>query len=162
MEEEFEYKTKEKKTKEKNCHLWFFKNSLPGYAWYFPKANGYLNIGIGGKFENVKKGFDIKSQWEYFVKELKNLRLIKKDLKLKPKGYIYFLRQDVTKCRLKNAFIIGDAAGLATVDLGEGIEPSIESGIICADSIIKGKKFSLQKVKRRSFTTIQYIKLLIR
>jgi hypothetical protein len=33
---------------------------------------------------------------------------------------------------LDNAFVIGDAAGLATLDLGEGTGPAIESGILAA------------------------------
>ncbi len=155
LEQEFEYKEREK-----DCYLWFFKNSLRGYAWYVPKADGYLNIGIGGKFDNANDK-DIKKQWDYFVSLLKKRNLIKNH-ELKPKGYVYHLRDKVANCRVENAFIIGDAAGLATVDLGEGIEPSIESGMICAESIITGKKFSLEKVKRRSFATKEYIKMMIK
>jgi flavin-dependent dehydrogenase len=33
---------------DERCHLWFFEDGLPGYAWYVPKADGYLNVGIGG------------------------------------------------------------------------------------------------------------------
>jgi flavin-dependent dehydrogenase len=159
LESEFKYDYKNKE-----CHLWFFKNKLPGYAWYVPKEGRYLNIGIGGKFEDIKdKNNDIKSQWDHFVKELKISGLIKDSIRLKPEGYVYYLRQNVDLCRKENAFIIGDAAGLATTDLGEGIEPSIESGIICAESIINNiKKFSLKNVKRRSFSTKEYLKFIIK
>jgi len=55
MELEFqtEYRTKK-------CHLWFFQGGLPGYAWFVPKDDGWLNIGIGGKHAAVaekKKGW---------------------------------------------------------------------------------------------------------
>ena len=44
-----------------DCHLWFFEKKLPGYAWYVPKANGWLNVGIGGMADRMKKsGHDIK------------------------------------------------------------------------------------------------------
>jgi flavin-dependent dehydrogenase len=29
-----------------DCWLWFWKN-LPGYAWYVPKAGGFVNVGVG-------------------------------------------------------------------------------------------------------------------
>ena len=32
----------------RDCHLWFFEKGLPGYAWYVPKQNGWLNVGLGG------------------------------------------------------------------------------------------------------------------
>lgn len=38
------------------CHLWLFRKGLPGYAWYVPKANGYLNCGVGGVSESLKTG----------------------------------------------------------------------------------------------------------
>ena len=40
--------------RDERCHLWFFEKGLPGYAWYVPKANGYLNCGIGGMAEKLK------------------------------------------------------------------------------------------------------------
>jgi flavin-dependent dehydrogenase len=49
---------------EPHCHLWFFDKGLPGYAWYVPKADAYLNCGIGGMAEKLKAGGDdIKSHW---------------------------------------------------------------------------------------------------
>jgi flavin-dependent dehydrogenase len=36
------------------CHLWFLTDGLPGYAWYVPKAEGYLNVGVGGMAEKLK------------------------------------------------------------------------------------------------------------
>ena len=35
-----------------------------------------------------------------------------------------------------NAYLVGDAAGLATRDLAEGIGPAIESGIMAAEEIL--------------------------
>ena len=45
-----------------------------------------------------------------------------------PKGYSYFLRDHLRAVRAGNAFIVGDAVGLATRDLGEGIGPAVASG----------------------------------
>jgi flavin-dependent dehydrogenase len=51
---------------------------------------------------------------------------------------------------LKNAYIIGDAAGLATLDLGEGIGPAIESGISASNSILTGRRFPERTTTRYS------------
>ena len=66
-----------------------------------------------------------------------------KDHVPKPTGYSYFIRGNVQVGRLDNAFILGDAAGLATRDLAEGIGPAVRSGILAADSIINGSTYSL-------------------
>ena len=42
LEQEFAYDWQDP-----NCQLWFFDGGLPGYAWYVPKANGFINIGLG-------------------------------------------------------------------------------------------------------------------
>ena len=48
--------------------------------------------------------------------------------------------------RLDNAFLTGDAAGLATRDLCEGIGPAIRSGQRAADSILHGDAYDLADV----------------
>lgn len=50
-----------------DCHLWFFKDKLPGYAWYVPKGKGHLNVGLGGMADKLKsRGGDIKQHWSRF------------------------------------------------------------------------------------------------
>jgi menaquinone-9 beta-reductase len=49
LEHEIEYDWREP-----DCHLWFFEHGLPGYAWYVPKQNGWLNVGIGGMADRIK------------------------------------------------------------------------------------------------------------
>ena len=145
IEEEFKYDYHDA-----NCHLWFFENNLPGYAWYVPKADGYLNVGIGGKFLALKnRGQTIRRHWDYFIAKLEELSLVKGH-RYRPRGHNYYLRQPVPAGRLNNAYIIGDAAGLATLDLGEGIGPAIESGILAAKSILTGCRFSERSLTRYS------------
>jgi menaquinone-9 beta-reductase len=43
QEEEFPYDYSDDR-----CRLWFFENKLPGYSWYVPKENGFVNVGVGG------------------------------------------------------------------------------------------------------------------
>lgn len=149
MEEEFDYPYEEN-----NCHLWFFENKLPGYGWYVPKGKGCVNVGIGGLWERLRKrNSNIKKQWERFTQTLNDLSFIANH-SFSPKGYVYYLRQNVRVAHRNNAFIIGDSAGLATKDLGEGIGPAVESAILAADSIHRGSPFSLKSVTTYSLPGI--------
>ena len=133
-----------------HCHLWFFDNGLPGYAWYVPKADAYLNCGIGGMAAKLKaKGDDIKGHWRHFTGVLDRRRLVT-DVDYAPKGYSYYLRGDVDVVRIDNAFITGDAVGLATRDLCEGIGPAIRSGHLAAESILSAREYSLDAIGAHS------------
>ena len=68
----------------------------------------------------------------------------------RPTGYSYYLRGNVDTVQVGNAFIVGDAAGLATRDLCEGIGPAVRSGQLAADSIISGQEYCLENVVRYS------------
>ncbi|HEV7716641.1 MAG TPA: hypothetical protein VGO53_13680, partial [Steroidobacteraceae bacterium] len=63
-----------------------------------------------------------------------------------PTGYSYFLRGNVDVVRIENAFITGDAAGLATRDMAEGIGPAIRSANRAADAILEGSPYELSDV----------------
>jgi len=133
-----------------DCHLWFFSKRLPGYAWYVPKADGYLNVGIGGMAQTLKnRGDDIWRHWEHFVRQLTRAGLVR-DIPLEPKGYSYYLRKDVNTVRIANAFIVGDSIGLATRDMCEGIGPAIRSGLLAADAISQGTEYSIDAIGRYS------------
>ena len=121
-----------------DCHLWFFEKSLPGYAWYVPKARGFLNVGIGGMADRLKKsGLDIKHHWTRFASELD--RKLAPHAHYEPTGYSYYLRGRVEVARREDAFLTGDAAGLATRDMAEGIGPAVRSGIRAAEAILYNK-----------------------
>ncbi|MCK5793761.1 MAG: NAD(P)/FAD-dependent oxidoreductase, partial [Anaerolineales bacterium] len=114
------------------CRLWFFRNRLPGYAWYVPKTGGYINIGIGANAEVLKEsGSTIQEHWNSFVDHLLGSGLVEQR-HFKPGGYTYYL-QGTGEYRLGDKiFLVGDSAGLATLDMGEGIGPAIRSGILAA------------------------------
>ena len=63
LEQEFAYDWQDP-----TCHLWFFDGGLPGYAWYVPKANGYVNIGLGGIADRLKaRGGHLRDYWQQFT-----------------------------------------------------------------------------------------------
>lgn len=151
MEDEFRYDYRDP-----NCYLWFFARNLPGYAWYVPKGNGYLNVGLGGTFSKLKRRrINLRRHWEDFTAQLDTLDLVRRETRgtrktYSPRGYSYYLRQKVDVAQRGRAFIIGDSAGLATRDLGEGIGPAVESALLAAEAIIHGGKYSPREVTRWS------------
>jgi len=140
LEHEFEYDWQDG-----DCHLWFFDQGLPGYAWHVPKQHGWLNVGVGALAQRLKaRGEDIQQHWEHFVRVL-GRRLVR-GAQLEPAGYSYYLRGPVDVVRSGNAFITGDAAGLATRDMCEGIGPAVRSGRRAAESILDGVEYRLDDV----------------
>jgi flavin-dependent dehydrogenase len=132
------------------CHLWFFGDGLPGYAWYVPKANGHINIGLGGKADKVKAGGGrLRNYWSGFTSKLESEELVH-DAEFEPTGYSYYLRGNVDVVRQDNAFIVGDAVGLASIDMGEGIGPAVRSAILAAEAISRNHEYDLQGLSRFS------------
>jgi len=148
LEHEIEYRWEDP-----DCHLWFCDEGLPGYSWYVPKENGWLNVGIGGFAERIKSaGQDIKTHWAHFAGKLD--AGLTRGAHYDPSGYSYFLRGRVDVVRRDNAFITGDAAGLASRDLGEGIGPAIRSGLRAAQAILSGAPYRLDDVTGLSVASI--------
>jgi flavin-dependent dehydrogenase len=150
LEQEFAFEWRDP-----DCHLWFLEQGLPGYAWYVPKANGYLNVGVGGVAARLAaRSDDIRRHWSGLVRTLERRGLVPAR-EWDPGGYSYYLRAEGTQrpagpLRTGDAFLIGDAAGLATRDLCEGIGPAVRSGLRAAESIAKGTPYELADVQRWS------------
>jgi flavin-dependent dehydrogenase len=134
------------------CHLWFFEGGLPGYAWYVPKANGYINVGLGGMAAQLRRGNGhLREYWAAFTTKLKHRGLVDYDA-YDPSGYSYYVRGNVDAVSDANAYLVGDAVGLATRDMCEGIGPAVRSGLFAARSIVTGESYSLDGVGKLSGT----------
>jgi len=141
LEEEFEYDYSDS-----NCYLWFFDRGLPGYSWYVPKGNGYLNVGIGGVLETLKsRKRGIGEYWSCFIQKLETLALVRNRI-FHPRAYNYYLKQKQANVIRDNVFLVGDAAGLATRDMGEGIGPAVESGLRAAAAITQGGAYDAASI----------------
>lgn len=148
-EEEFQYPIADDR-----CYLWFFKDGLPGYAWYLPKIGGYLNVGIGGNAAGLKaRGETLNQHWNKLIVHLRDSGLVT-DHDFDPKGYSYVLRGHGVQKQCGNALLVGDALGLATRDMGEGIGAAIQSGLLAADAILEGKDYSINGIPRFSFPSL--------
>ena len=149
LEEEFPYAVSDP-----DCHLWFFDHQLPGYAWYVPKGHGYVNLGIGAKHQKLKqRGTTIFEHWEKLIHKIISQGMVE-PRQFRPRGCSYYLRNRQGIYQSEKAFIVGDAAGLATLDMGEGIGPAVRSGILAANAIITGRRYSNQRIGRFSLRDI--------
>ena len=84
------------------------------------------------------------SIWQRFARTIG--RSLVRGATLEPGGYSYYLRGPVGRARIGNAFLAGDAAGLATRDLCEGIGPAVRSGLRAAAAILGRGAYSLDDV----------------
>ncbi|MEM7426728.1 MAG: NAD(P)/FAD-dependent oxidoreductase [Pseudomonadota bacterium] len=134
LEREFSYPAREDQ-----CHLYFLHHGTKGYAWYVPKPDGHVNIGIGAKANYYKaEGFSIHDEFRRFLQRLADEGRIDRETadSLKSSGHPYYLYSLHGEVKQDNCYLIGDSAGLATVDMGEGIGPAIESALMVADEIM--------------------------
>jgi flavin-dependent dehydrogenase len=149
QEQEFQYDLADT-----HCKLWFFQKKLPGYAWYVPKKDGYVNVGLGGFAASLKgSGDTLKNHWNLLVKQLEEAGLITGH-DYNPLGHSYILRRKSAQVRSGDAFLVGDSLGLATLDMGEGIGPAIRSGQLAAESILSGTQYSVASIPRFSFPSL--------
>lgn len=109
----------------------YFTPDLLGYGWIFRKGD-YLNIGLG----RVDK-HRLSSHVEAFCSYLKEQGRIPQNMPAKLHGHAYLLYPHSIRSVIKdNVLLIGDAAGLAYQQSGEGIRPAVESAMLAAKVIM--------------------------
>jgi geranylgeranyl reductase family protein len=110
--------------------LWFCRD-LRGYGWCFRKG-AYLNIGLGREDRNA-----LPRHLSEFVDFLKTTKKIPFDLHGDYKGHAYLLGP-ASKRRVAadGMLLVGDAAGLAWPESGEGIRTAVESGLLAARVVV--------------------------
>jgi flavin-dependent dehydrogenase len=108
----------------------YFCPDLAGYGWCFRKGP-FLNIGLG-RTDREQLGAHV----EAFVTFLRDRGKIAGDLDGRFHGHAYQLyERTVPKLIDEHVMLIGDAAGLAYPQSGEGIRPAVESGLLAARTI---------------------------
>ena len=131
----------------------YFCADMKGYGWCFRKGN-FLNIGLGrldqhGLPEHVAK----------FVEFLKKTGKISFDLPSAMLGHAYLIYRE-TKRKLVDdgVLLIGDAAGLAYSQSGEGIRTAVESGLLAAQTILAADgKYAVERLEKyRGLLQSQY------
>lgn len=108
----------------------YFCEDLAGYGWCVRKQN-YLNVGIGRVDAR-----DVPAQMNHFLELLRHDGSFVGELPKAVHGHAYYLYDgDQTRIVDDGVLLIGDAAGLAYPQSGEGIRPAIESGLMAAQAI---------------------------
>jgi flavin-dependent dehydrogenase len=108
----------------------YFCSDMKGYGWCFRKGN-YLNIGLGRMDQHR-----LSEHVADFVRFLQTAGRIAFDVPSSLLGHAYLL-YGVSERKVidDRVLLIGDSAGLAYKQSGEGIRPAIESGILAAQAI---------------------------
>jgi menaquinone-9 beta-reductase len=111
----------------------YFCSDMRGYGWCFRKGT-FLNVGLGRADPHR-----LSEHVADFLKFLKSDGLVSFDVP-PLRGHAYLLRGTSTRRIVGEGFLlIGDAAGLAYPQSGEGILPAIESGLVAARTIVAAK-----------------------
>jgi flavin-dependent dehydrogenase len=122
----------------------YFCADMKGYGWCFRKRN-FLNIGLG-RMDSHRLSEHVAA----FVRFLKSTGRLFFDVPAAFHGHAYLLQgvsaRNVVADRL---LFIGDAAGLAYEQSGEGILPAIESGLLAAQTIAAARgQYGRERLER--------------
>lgn len=108
----------------------YFSHDLKGYGWCFRKQR-YINVGIGRLDRR-----SLPQAHAEFLTFLKTRGKIPLDASWRPRGHAYLLSEPPQRRVVAaGVMLVGDAAGLAYPQSGEGIRPAIESGLLAASTI---------------------------
>lgn len=110
----------------------FFCQDMKGYGWLFRKGK-YLNVGLG-RIDSCS----LTSHSKEFCSFLKQSSELSNDFCCRFKGHAYRLydRRARRSCVGDRVLLVGDAAGTAYPQSGEGILPAIESALLAAETIL--------------------------
>ena len=122
----------------------YFCRDLRGYGWCFRKQD-YLNVGFG---RLGSRG--VPAEAEAFADFLKSRGRIPADTPTRWRGHAYLLYPTAPRAVAGDGvLLVGDAAGLAYPESGEGIRPAVESGRLAADTIVAARgEYSFENLGR--------------
>jgi menaquinone-9 beta-reductase len=112
----------------------YFCDDLLGYGWCFRKGN-CLNVGLGRVVPQK-----LPQQVQDFYLWLKRQGRLPDDLPATFPGHAYLTYEQAARPLVAEGVVwVGDAAGLAHNESGEGIHPAIESAQMAAETIIAAR-----------------------
>ncbi len=112
----------------------YFSRDLQGYGWCFRKGR-HMNIGFGRlDRRSLPKGT------AEFVEFLAREGRVPPGATYKWHGHAYLLASAAGRRVVDDGVVlVGDAAGLAYPQSGEGIRPAVESGLMAAETIVAAR-----------------------
>jgi flavin-dependent dehydrogenase len=112
----------------------FFSPDLRGYGWCVRKGD-YLNVGLGRR---DPRRFPIHVA--DFLLSLARQGIVPASLPSSWRGHAYLLYESTPRqVAADGLLLVGDAAGLAAPESGEGIRPAVESGRLAADVVLAAR-----------------------
>jgi len=109
----------------------YFCRDLAGYGWCFRKGD-YLNVGLGR--EDARR---LPEHVAAFHQRLRSEGRIPAGPTGRFRGHAYLLFAHARREVLGDGvLLVGDAAGIAYAESGEGIRPAIESGLLAGDVVL--------------------------
>jgi flavin-dependent dehydrogenase len=112
----------------------YFCEDLLGYGWCFRKGN-HLNVGLG-RVDPRQLGNRVQEFYQW----LRRQGRVPDDLPKDFPGHAYLTYDQAARPLAADAVVwIGDSAGLAYSESGEGIRPAIESGLMAAETILEAQ-----------------------
>jgi menaquinone-9 beta-reductase len=109
----------------------YFCPDMKGYGWCVRK-NNFLNVGLGRLDPHA-----LPRHVAGFVDFLKKSGKVAFDLPSHLQGHSYLLYGHSTRDVARDGvLLVGDAAGLAYSQSGEGIRPAVESGLLAGKAIL--------------------------
>jgi geranylgeranyl reductase family protein len=113
----------------------YFCRDMKGYGWCFRKGN-HLNIGLGREGNQHLSG-----HIEDFCEFLRRRGRIPYGVPDNFRGHAYLLYGRSARRQIDDGvLLVGDAAGLAYPQSGEGIRPAVESALIASATILEADK----------------------
>jgi len=110
----------------------YFCHDLQGYGWCFRKSD-VLNIGLGRRGGDGRR---LAAEVAEFVTLLRQWGRIDFDLPQRMRGHAYLVSDRSPRRRIDDGvLLIGDAAGMAYPESGEGIRPAVETALLAAATI---------------------------
>lgn len=111
-----------------------FCRDFEGYGWCVQKGE-YLNVGIGRRDSQ-----DFGGHVRNFISLLEANGTLPPDAPLRWKGHAYFASGIGPRPLIgPGMLIVGDGAGLAYPESGEGIQPAIASGRLAAETLVAAR-----------------------
>ena len=112
----------------------FFCRDLQGYGWCVRKGE-YLNVGLGRLDPR-----SLPAATEQFMTFLRAAGKVPPDGAPRWRGHSYVVNAAPRGRTIdEGVVLIGDAAGVADPQSGEGIRQAIESGLLAADTIVEAR-----------------------
>lgn len=117
-----------------HIEIYYEKNLLPAYFWFFPEGKGKANVGLG-MWGNKKDGGNLNTIFNDLIMKYKNVhKRLNHALPKKIKHWPIRFKSTNAKTYDNGILVSGDAAGFANPLTGEGIYYALESGKLAAET----------------------------